>query len=1216
MAERDWVEPNFNEEDRVEPSLALDPRNDPSESIDLFRMQQLRDRGEPDNVILKDLVSKYGTELIMDGQPFSLKPALDNGSDPRGLLDALMAGKKVDKGIDSQGTALLSGAATAVTNTLGLVPDLVNMGTQSIEGLGRKAINYAGGNVSENPQDFIASSPNPVGGGQWWRDSIERAYNPVLEASGLSELAVDYVDSADQVPEKYRAAWQAARVVTENAIPAIAILKAVKLGIGLNNPLLTEAATNPALFIKTEASATTGATALVVGTELVGLGDNPWAMMGAEFIGAIIGGNVPGVVTGTKSVYGSAGKTLEDMLAAISPEAARKGAVNEILVSAEKARTELLNRATQADSAGDSTLAARLRSEADDHTPERMISDIQTALALGADSPSSGISLPAGTLTDNPTLMAIQNTLMSKNPDFKTNVIDDVKDALNTILNTSELLARAGNNVAADTLLAKYYQSLLDVKLNSLQAEAAAQVNKLGGTATAGQASTVAQRTIFEAKDNIRKMETYLWGRIPEGTTVQGDAIAKAINNISNNKLLDGLTIGGGGQVDEVISRFFARASDPAQTITAKEVLKFRSIMLAQSRKAAGADDFFQAGIFDELAGASIDDLSNLPIALVDESIKSARQFSFELNTRFTRYFNQKVSSTEAKGGTSIRSPEILDEAMTGGDNASNLNMTELRDAAQYADTMGTRVENVKQGDALLAEQAKAEAKRAAEAGVNDIVMPQELTGPPSTAVARQGAADTSRMPQKDRPANVDSSYNKQADELYAFAKQMDEAGKPDMAAEARKRAKVLAEYRGPEGEQYFDPSAPAAEPAWRRGRSGPGRQPGKAATDAPFEEGPSSMGTGGDIPETAVTDPNVILELGPTMTKAQDDYLRATALKLKDTNNVISVDAVNKFMADNVETLKAFPNFKAELLALGDAQRAADTMMARFGEVIKTGKLPDAIQKAINSNNPREEFASLAAEAITPEAMDDFRLATMDAMFTNAKTLDGKPNFFDLANRLTKPLSGRKGDVSVLDEMVANGVITTEAKDAIGGLLAEGVRIQKSTLNTNEIQQLVTGTSDLVGNAARIFGANIGATFGRGEGSQLQAAAIGSAFFKKLVSGLPVGNKLEQMEILMLQPELLAKMMSENPTIRKGALQVGKEAIIKYGSTFKGKNLVTGTAKLVGDVSVVGATKLGTATAKAAANAPIASAGALSGNAEDNRRPDLRTQMQEAFPQ
>ena len=1183
---------------------AAEEEQQTSGELDLAKIQQRRNSGESDEAIFNDIVNQAGTAFNMDGKPFDLAPAIQDGVPPTALLDFIMSGKTIDTSIDSGVKAGVKGVGTAGTNLLGLPVDLVNLGLTSGESLFRQGVNKLASinapegvddpnspnynpdfYLSTNPEDFVVGgNPAPLGSSQ----NIRNIGNAVLGEN-------TYV-TRENVPEEYRAQFGVSRVVTENLVPAFAILKAARAGIGLTNPLIKEAAQNPTRFRNIEGGATAGAAGLTAFIEKAGLGDNPWAQMGAEFLGALIGGNAASATSRVGGVADATSKTLEDLVAGFSDGAARKGAVNDILLAAQQQRKVLLDQAKAATDAGDTALADRLTEAAEAHTPERIIQDLETSLALGDASPVDGVNLPAGTLTENPTLVSIQNALASGGGQFSADVAGELNTALTQILATSERLARAGNQFAADTLRQRYFQNLLDTRIAAAQTEANARLQSLSPDMRQTEASKVAQQTLFEARENIISMENYLYDRIDDSIQVDASNVARTIAEMRSTRLLDGETIAGGGQLDVAINNIAAKAREG--TLTVAEMRRFRSRMLDAAREAAAKFEYTRAGIFDELASASFDSLDTIPYELGGEAVDTARAFSRMKHERFTRYFNMDVLSTVGTGGTAMRPEQVLETAIAGTPTGRDLNLTGMREAAELSDTMGPRVNDLMERE-LQAEFDKF--ARGIGAEPNDITMPAELTAPSTTLPSTKTTPDPQRMSPSDRPAEGELSQAQQAAELlFRFANKMEADGRMDLAEEARRRAQIFDQYRGPQGEEYFDPAAP---------------KPEETVDDFKLNEGgeSTSVSVEGAFVDTPV-------ELAPRMSNAQEQFLRGAVTRLRKTDGTIDTAELENFMSarENADALEGFPNFRAELTSLLDAQRTADEIFRQFSAIAETGKLPDAIGKVLNSNKPVDDYVKLANEAMGDQnALRDLRMATIDTLFEGARDGNGNPDFFKLTAELTRPLSGRADDLSILEIMEQQGVIGSEDISNIGQLIQEGLRIQRSTMTPAQFDEVVKPASDIVSNTARIFGANFGAMFGMGEGSQLQAAAIGSAAFKKLVAGLPMGNKLEQMKILMLQPRVLKGAIQDNPNIRRGALDSVKEFMIKYGSEFKGLSKTQKAGKLAKDVTVGAATATGRGIVNRASEAPIATSSALSEATQQEERPTVSVddQMMNLFP-
>ena len=1118
---------------------ALEPQT--SGELDLDGLQQRRDSGETDEAILNDLVNQAGTNFNMDGKPFDLAPLLTTNT-PASLLDFITAGKMVSSDVSSKPEAALAGTATGLTNIIGLPGDLVGMAQNAVmtpvEAGVRRASNFVSGltapegvddpsspnydpdfYLSTDTKDFVTTTDKPLLGGAMVRD----AGNAFNKAIGIDS---EYIEESSELSPELRPYFTFSRVFTESVATAAAVLKAAKVGFGLSNPIMKEAADNPAKFRNAELAAGGGASGLASFTEAVGLGDNVWAMMGAEFVGSLLGGGTAAATNKAPDVLSGAGKSLDTLIAAFSPEAANRGAINDILIAAKDQRNALLEKAKAAEASGDSALYDRLIKDAEAHTPERIIQDLETSMALGDASPASGINLPAGSLTDNPALLSIQNAL-TNNSDFASDVSKELNIALSQILKTSEQLAGAGNLAAADTLRSRYFQQLLNSRISAAQNEATARVSALSPGVSPEEASTTAQSVLFEAKMGINDMETYLWDRIDPNLTTSGTELTKRIRLLQKNRILEGETLAGGGQLDAVISAIYKQAAGDGP-MSAKNVRTFRSRMLTEARTARDNNQYHQAGIFDELASAAVDELNTIPMELGGADILAARNFSKLKNDRFSRYFAKDVAQT-SDGATKLRPTQVLETAVTGTGTNRSENMSELRAAASEADNVAPKLTRLKDLDAQRKAARDADfnatqnatqiegtvaADSANLATTDNVIYPENTSYPRSQVRGEDFVTDdgTVIFPPDGRRTPPQTF----SDDL------VDEAGNPiprDELPDGMSDAEKL--------DQMFN------RPKGATNRTN--------TTDAPEEE--FVLNEGGDPNKQALTTEadNAPLSLGDEMSAAQEEFLRGKVRELAGIDNVITPDALNAFMENNQKLIAQFPNLRDDIVLLNDAQRTADRLIDDLSLAANNEKLPEAIGQALSTNTPIETFGKLAKEAITPDAKIDFRNATMDELFRGAVKSDGSPDMLKVAESLLKPVSGRKGDINILDVMVNNGILEPDEMQSIVNLLSEGLVIEKGIRDPKIFDRVIAQTPDIQKNIARLAGANVGVLFGSGNAS-LQAAAIGSAFFKKYVDQFPMGKQAEELQTLLRQPKLLVGMFSANPTLRKKAFQAAKE--------------------------------------------------------------------------
>ena len=1118
------------------------------QTIDASLIEIDRNNGSAtDAEILETLNKDSGGILNVGDYNIDLGVALESGDSASSILDFILSGKPIREDIDTQAKAYLSAAATGLTNLLGAPMEIINSAQQGAETLVRTGINKLGGDVSTDPNDYLFSQPQPIGGAQFMRDTIESVANPIYDKIGLDRI--DYVDDKSQVAEEYRPAFVAGEITGEAIAPIAAIKKLAKEGIALSVPIVKYAKDNAKKFLAGEAAVTTGGGAAAGTAESMGYGDNPYVMMGAEFAGSLGTSVSPSLIT--KGPLGflakNGGKAYKRIKSGFSENAALDSAFQQILVTADTTRKQLLKEVETATINGEVELAQKLTLEADRYTPESLIRDLQDGIdtrdaqsALGDGSIRGTNNLPSGSLSNNPAFVAIQNSLTSTNPEFSAEIMKRVNGTITGILESSEFLARAGNAEAANTLRTKAFSEMINVSLTNAAANTKKAMSAFEGADTKA-ASSLAQRTLFEAKDTMRKMETYLWERIDSKERVSGQTIGRTIETIQNNKLLDGMTIAGGGQVDNAINNILSRIK-AGETLPISDVLKFRSIMLSNARKASAADDSFQAGIFDELATASIDELNDISSEAGD-AVDFARTFSLELNKRFTRYFNKDVLSKEKTGGTTIRDTQVLGKAFGSGGEDAELNLQEMQDAASDTDSFGQGVQKQKDLD-----EANLAASQISDDGVR------------------------SNVPAK----NVEPEGFKPEDGVMPT----DEDIIPEV------------QVTGIGDDTLLDPENPIPEYTIYEAQKGP-----RANAEAGVEGGDFKLNEGGDGRSVVISDDTPV-NLGQTMSEAQETFIRGKILELKGTDGGIDSQALDEFLLKNETLVNRFPELRSDIINMAEAQRTAEALIADLGVAADNKALPKAIGNVLNSDNPIAGYARLAREAITPEAADDFRNATIDHVLKGAVLDGGGTDMIKVAQALLKPVDGRKGGPNILDEMVNTEILSAEQRSAIGELLAEGLRIDKTTRDPAIYARVLAETPDMQSNLARIAGANVGVLFGRGDAG-LQAASIGSGYFKKQIDALPLGKQTEQLKNLLRQPRLLLQMLSDNPTIRKTAGQTA----VEYINLIKSRG-IGGNAKVIGGKIADGVGNLNTGVAQSLT--PIES---------EEVSPEISFQMEQALP-
>jgi len=1086
--------------------------------IDTLNLQEKRDNNdESDDSILDRIVKEAGTVFLQDNKLIDINEALKTSSSTQ-ILDFMFSGQMEDKSIESGTDAFMKGIGTGTTNAIGGVVDLTNAAMQGVEYLFRKSIG-----ASTDPEDYFLSSTKPIGGG----DNVRSMFNGLYSLSNLGDKST-ILNSIDQVPEEFKTQFAVGNVVGENVgavTGAGALVGGSKqlgkqLGIKLNNPLYDAAMAAPKKFVAAEVGSTAAQAAAAGAIENSDI-ENPYAKMGIEFTAAALGGmaadvdllkSIPNAYRGARDKLMSGADTV---FANFGGEAAKRLAISEFLKTAAKQRLLILEEAKLREQSGDIEGAGSLYIEADQYLPEKIVSDIEAALS------TDNANLPAGSLaTENQFLMSMQNTLTAQSSEFSGKVDARVDAALQNLMAMSELMARSGNTAMANALQTRYFQQTLNSGIAKAQQDAKTEIATLAKTDTQA-ASLKAQEVLFDAKKTFRNMETALWGRIDQNTPVpEGASIAETIG-AAQGSFSQGITLGEGSQYDAALNAFM-RDMQNGTTYTTGRLLKFRSDMLAAAAQFGANKDFKRAAAFDDIASAVVDQLSDLPPdPLKGDTIGFARAFSVELNDRFTRNFPSKVLQTGSDRATTIRGEEVLQTATGSGGDAAQLNLKELQRAATDADILGPDIDKVFEADEL---------RRRASAISDNNVRANVPTAP---------AGD---------PFNPNTAQTMPTDDDIIPEVQVKGRG-PRVNTEG-----PIPDYKTGFEEGFdvpSDPSNPIPEYTIydRVRREGTGEIPETPEVD-------NTLNMGGPLPEgvgTQVDKPSVRIFLGDEMQEAQENFLRARVLQFTNTDGSMNIEAVEQFKKNNPWIQEDFPEFDFQLQQVMQVNRDAVETAVKFSSMADTEKLPDAINSVIESSNPIDNFNEIISKANgDPQSLQDIRLATMDMVLNSARTNDGGIDFFRVLEKIGKPLSGSKGDTSLLELLVDTKVLSNADAEAFAMALDRGLTLQRSQTNGRRLDKAIENNPSLINNIARIAGANFGTQFGFGSGAQLQAASIGSNFFKKFIDDAPGGKALESLQMMMLNPRQLAAAISENPKIIKDAGRTAREFFNKYGGMTK----------------------------------------------------------------
>ena len=1185
--------------------------NDRELDIDLLIDQ----RGSmTDDEIFDTITQGDGIKAVtINGEVLDFEQALQGGVSKSQILDFLSTGKDVREA--GAANTFMQMMATGVTNLAGIPVDLANAALQGIEGGFRQGVNklasinapegvddYTSPNydpnfyLSTDPKDFKLSSPNPVGGGQSIRDGIETGFNTALEKTGLDRVEItkeeydqlkkdngsrdlteelttsgmkyyrkrelDYADS----PEEFEntAIAKAGGIVGEN-LPIIVfggLYSALKEGA----EELTKAGAKQLSkkskskeFVATESKATAFGAGAVATAEQVGvINDNPFIEMSAELIGNLYGTKPSIIKTGGKLLL----KPFKQILKGQTNKAATEGAINEIVKQLDTSRKKLLQLAKTAEANGNTELADAYKAEAELYTVDQVVQDLFNGIdrqnqVVDPDGIARG-DLPAGTLSGNPALMAIQKSLQG-NPEFDGQVVKRINDTVASIFEVSEALARGGNVKAAEALNYRAYQTALNVAIDSAQREALAAFDNVGTGAAREQASINAQRILFEAKNEFRKVEDLVWDRIPKNVMVDGQKFAEGVIKVDNERILGNMSLTSNPELNAEI----ARLAQGGQ-IQLGELLKLRSILTDLSREATANSNFKEAGILDELANAALTQMEEVG-GEVGQRVEQARAFSLNLNIQFNRYWNKDVLGMQGTGGTSIRDTRVLNEGFAPEGQIASENFADMQAAAES--TEGARKLGQAALDEIDATKKQQDATRLGDDGTRasdddaNIATRDNVIYPENTSYPFMGGDEGAGF--------VDGFTMDDGTRIFP----------PEGSADAQR---LDAEFNRPEGATYKRNPEPITDEEFVDGASDFYDPNNKAGKDTPNK--------------VTIYDQGTPIDLGAEMSEAQESFLRSKVVSFKNADNTINDQAVQNFYQNNAELISRFPKLKADMDSMIFRMKIAEDMAADLGTAANAGQLPDSIIQAIDTD-PAQGYARLATEAKSMEQIKDFRNATVDSIFLKATDSSGNVDMMTVVKEFLTPRSGRQGEqTDLLSIMEQNQIITAQEKQAIGTALAEAIRIEKTKMDPNTFNEVIGKIPDLAGNLSRIVGANLGVLFGRGDAS-LQAASIGSQYLKNQFDKFPMLRQKEVLQELFKTPETLRGLIAANPNIRRTTLDGVKEYFTYYADM--------GAKQGLKSAAIDSSAFLTNKALDAVTNLPVTTrVGPFTGGTEDQERP------------
>jgi hypothetical protein len=302
----------------------------------------------------------------------------------------------------------------------------------------------------------------------------------------------------------------------------------------------------------------------------------------------------------------------------------------------------------------------------------------------------------------SPTLTRLQRTIAAGNERLGPTVARAAEQNLDGIAQLINLMAPLDDpaimSVVAEMRDA-YFRNALQMRLDqasALAAETAGRIildDPLAGQ-RAGQAiNSVVKNALNDARDQEQALYARVNLDVPAGSgNFSGvDNILETAATIRGRLLPE-------SPFPQLITKFVDRVSEEGAEITLRDVVRFRSEMLAFARDATATSNFRDANFYGRMAEAALDDIGmrretlpggidpNIPMMQDPNTRALANAFAFSraLNDVFTRSFAGAVGARNRAGAQRLP-PEILGRRILGGGgDATSLRIADLEEAAQF----------------------------------------------------------------------------------------------------------------------------------------------------------------------------------------------------------------------------------------------------------------------------------------------------------------------------------------------------------------------------------------------------------------------------------------------------------------------------------------------------------------------------------------------------
>jgi hypothetical protein len=325
--------------------------------------------------------------------------------------------------------------------------------------------------------------------------------------------------------------------------------------------------------------------------------------------------------------------------------------------------------------------------------------EIAALIREGADLP-----VPVGAQINSPTLVAIQNTLASRNAGFRQATQSAVQDAYVQIHRQIDSLYAAGaNNPNALRMAAKARQShfendLLEPMLDTARQRANTRIADMRNATTPQEAQQI-------QAEQSRIVSEELHNSLRQARTVEEELTNVGLNRLAaageslpsdwarrTSQIVDDISsqaIPGESSVDDIITRLYGNEIGPSllnvleTDPSPRELWNLGKLAGKRAASLRASRQYEEAREYQNLRQAILDDVHSLDTP----ELESARVFSLALNETYRRSFARTAMPTTEAGQVALSPEQILDRAISPGGARAASNFSDLRDAVRFLES-------------------------------------------------------------------------------------------------------------------------------------------------------------------------------------------------------------------------------------------------------------------------------------------------------------------------------------------------------------------------------------------------------------------------------------------------------------------------------------------------------------------------------------------------